>query len=149
VPVLAIAAHIPSAEIGADYFQCLWPGWLRWVGPGWTNWIEAAHAQGTDPVAFRALFDATGCPILPSVRYAENRSLAFCAAHGIRPRARVAEFEEARSDNYKLICHEGNLTQAIEFSWRNGLMPRRRQMAAGLIRAPHGFAYFRCHRPAF
>jgi hypothetical protein len=33
---------------------------------------RAAHAQGTDPVAFRALFDATGCPILPSVRYAEE-----------------------------------------------------------------------------
>ncbi len=35
------------------------PGWLRSVGPGWTNWAvesamdEAAHAAGSDPVAFR------------------------------------------------------------------------------------------------
>ena len=43
------------------------PGWLRSVGPGWTNWAlesfidEAAHAQGTDPLAFRLkLLDAAG-----------------------------------------------------------------------------------------
>jgi CO/xanthine dehydrogenase Mo-binding subunit len=39
--------------------QSFRPGWLRSVGPGWTNWAvesfmdEAAHAVGSDPVAFR------------------------------------------------------------------------------------------------
>ena len=29
---------------------------------------------------------------------------------------RAAEFQKARSDNYKLVCHEGNSTQIIELA---------------------------------
>ena len=87
---------------------------------------------------------APSCPLCGTLK---NRSLAFFAGHGIPGRARVAEFEKDRSDNYKLVCHEGNFTQAIELALRADA--KAPPMAAGLIRVPHGFAYFRCHRPAF
>jgi hypothetical protein len=65
----------------------------------------------------------------------------------IRPRVRVAEFEEARFDNYKLVCYKGNFTQAIELAQRADT--KAPPNGRGLILAPHGFAYFRCHRPVF
>ncbi len=104
-------AYDPFASNGADHWYAVGthkvrainndlanasfrPGWLRSVGPGWTNWAvesamdEAAHAAGSDPVAFR-LAHLTGA--------GRNAGSAPVAVGGARRQAAVVAAAAERS----------------------------------------------------
>jgi len=94
------------------------PGWLRAVGPGWTNWAvesfmdEAAHAQGTDPVAFRlGLLDATG----------RNAGSAPNAVGGAKRQATVLQRAAERAQWGTAVPRDTGLGIATTFGQERGM----------------------------